>query len=344
MDIASPEQLRGLADDLLQRISQPVTHAGTHIDAQASCGVTLRRSQQCSLELLKEVDLALYAAKNAGRGVYRLFQPWMKTDMIAHQGMLTTARQALAANVIRPFYQPKVDLVSGEVIGFEALLRCCDERGDPVGPEHFEAAFEDPGLAIQLTDRMIGKVASDVSGWLAAGIAFGHVAINASAPDLRRGDFAGRLLASLQSASIPPHCVQIEVTESVLLGRGLEHVERSFSELSQAGIKLALDDFGTGFASLSHLKQFPVDIIKIDRALIRDLQIDPDDGAIVHALVGLGRALNIEVVAEGIETLAQRDFLAALGCKTGQGFLFSKALPAGRVPRLLRRFGRRKAA
>lgn len=344
MGVTDGEQLRRLASDLLQRVSQPVVHLGKSIDSQASVGVTLHRSQHTSEQLLKEVDLALYAAKNAGRGTYRLYEPSMHLGMVAQQRMLTTARLALAADVIRPFYQPKVDLRTGDIVGFEALLRCCDSGRPPAGPEHLEAAFENPSLAVQLTDRMMDQVVSDICSWRATGVAFGHVAINVSAPDLRSGDFAGRLLASLRAASIPPHCIQVEVTESVLLGRGIEHVERSFSDLSKAGIKLALDDFGTGFASLSHLKQFPVDIIKIDRAFIRDLQIDPDDGAIVDALVGLARALNIEVVAEGIETGAQRDFLEALGCKTGQGFLFSKAVRASRVPGLLRRIGRAEAA
>jgi EAL domain-containing protein (putative c-di-GMP-specific phosphodiesterase class I) len=191
---------------------------------------------------------------------------------------------------------------------------------------------------------MLEQVVGDIAGWRAAAVNFGHVAINVSASDLRSGDFSGRVLALLLERSIPTHCLQLEVTESVLLGRGIEHVERSFCELSDAGIKLALDDFGTGFASLSHLKQFPVDIIKIDRAFIRDLQIDPDDAAIVDALLGLARALNIEVVAEGVETTAQRDFLQALGCGTGQGFLFSKAVPGNRVPAMLRAYGRAKAA
>jgi EAL domain-containing protein (putative c-di-GMP-specific phosphodiesterase class I) len=184
---------------------------------------------------------------------------------------------------------------------------------------------------------MIDHVTSDISEWLKCGVAFGHVAINASAAELRRGNFAPRLLTKLRAASIATSCIQVEVTEGVLVGRGVECVEQSFSQLSQAGVKLALDDFGTGFASLSHLKQFPVEVLKIDRTFVRDLQIDADDAAIVHALVSLAQALSIEVVAEGIENPAQLEFLTSVGCQTGQGYLFGKAVAAPRVPPMLRR-------
>ena len=199
---------------------------------------------------------------------------------------------------------------------------------------------------MKISDRMIDRVIADVAVWRAAGLPFGHVAINAAVAELRRGDFAKRLLTKLSLAGIPPECVQVEVTESVLLGRAIDHIERTFIELAEQGIKLALDDFGTGFASLTHLKRFPIEILKIDRSFIRDLQIDAEDGAIVDALIGLGRALKIEVVAEGIETAAQCDFLRALGCAVGQGYLFGAAIPAIEVPGMvsIKRGGARAAA
>lgn len=190
---------------------------------------------------------------------------------------------------------------------------------------------------MRLSDRLVDAVVQDIAAWRAAGLSFGHVAINAALAELRRGDFAERLLAKLELARIPPECIQVEVTESVLLGRDVEQVERNFIHLTQHGVKLALDDFGTGFASLTHLKRFPIEIIKIDRSFVRDLQVDPEDGAIVDALIGLGRSLGIQVVAEGIETKAQRDFLATLGCAVGQGYLFGAAIPAGEIFALLRR-------
>jgi EAL domain-containing protein (putative c-di-GMP-specific phosphodiesterase class I) len=249
--------------------------------------------------------------------------------------MLSIAAAALEGDFVKPFYQPKIDLGSGAIVGFEALLRCCLPGRQPKAAGCVAAAFEDSTLAVKLSDRMVDGVIRDIVAWRASGLAFGHVAINAALAELRRGDFAARLLGKLRAAAIPPSCIQVEVTESVLLGQAIEHIERTFNELAQAGIKLALDDFGTGFASLTHLKRFPIEIIKIDQSFVRDLQIDAEDGAIVDAVVSLGRALKIQVVAEGIETTMQRDFLAALGCEIGQGYLFGSALPAARIATLL---------
>jgi diguanylate cyclase (GGDEF)-like protein len=344
MEMTTVQELDDVTSELLHRLSKPTEYGCELLDCQASIGATLFSLQQTSDDLLKEADLALYAAKNAGRGVHRLYEPSMHASMLAHQRMLSTARSALGLGFLHPFYQPKVNLRTGEIIGFEALLRCCEPGRRPVGPECLKAAFEDPSLAIQISDRIIEQVVADVSRWLATEVPFGHVAINASASELRRGTFAARLLGKLQAAAIPANCIQVEVTEGVLLGRGVENVERSFLELADAGVKLALDDFGTGFASLTHLKQFPVEIIKIDRAFIRDLHANPDDAAIVHAVVGLAKALNIEVVAEGIERPAQRDFLSTLGCTTGQGYLFGKAVAATYVAALLKPGQRAQAA
>ena len=335
--IEDPRQLELTAATLLERMRQPCEHRGKPIECTVSIGASLYRSDESGQEILKQADLALYEAKASGQGMYRLYEPSMWSNVLNRQQMLANARESLEKDYIRPFYQPKVDLKSGRIVGFEALLRCCRGSRRPLGPEHIEAALDDGTLAVELGQRMIDQIIADIVRWRSAGVQFGHVAINAAAAELRRGNYASRLLAKLRDAGVPPECIQVEVTEGVLLGRGLDHVESAFRDLQQAGIKLALDDFGTGFASLSHLKQFPVEIIKIDRTFISDLQIDPEDGAIVDALVGLANALNIHVVAEGVETSAQRDFLEALGCTTGQGYLFARAGPADQVPQLLRK-------
>jgi EAL domain-containing protein (putative c-di-GMP-specific phosphodiesterase class I) len=159
--------------------------------------------------------------------------------------------------------------------------------------------------------------------------------VNASAAEFRRDNFAERVLDRLARAEIPTRCFQIEVTETVFLGRGAEYVHRALALLNSQGIKIALDDFGTGYASLRHLKKFPVDIIKIDRSFVRDMEVDPGDEAIVRAVINLGKSLGIHVVAEGIESEAQTERLVRLGCDFGQGFLFSKAVGASRVPALV---------
>jgi EAL domain-containing protein (putative c-di-GMP-specific phosphodiesterase class I) len=186
---------------------------------------------------------------------------------------------------------------------------------------------------------MIQCVINDMRIWLDRGVSFGSVAINASAAELRRDNFAERLLDELRRANIPERCLQLEVTETVFLGRGAEYVHRALALLSSRGVQIALDDFGTGYASLRHLKQFPVDIIKIDQSFVRDMNEDPGDEAIVRAVINLGRSLGIKVVAEGIETEAQATRLIDLECDFGQGFLFSRAIQARNVPGIVSRFG-----
>ncbi|HMI40198.1 MAG TPA: bifunctional diguanylate cyclase/phosphodiesterase [Sphingomicrobium sp.] len=337
MGMSGADELETFSHKLLEQLREPVEHQGKVIHCNASIGASSCGGGDDAHNMLKHADLALYEAKGSGRGAYRLYDPAMWSDMLLRREMLSVAEAALEGDFIRPHYQPKVELETGAIIGFEALLRCCLPGQPAKGPECVAAAFEDSALAVRLSDRMVDEVIKDISAWRAGGLDFGHVAINAALAELRRGDFAGRLLAKLEGAQIPPECIQVEVTESVLLGQGIDHVERTFNELAAKGIRLALDDFGTGFASLTHLKRFPIEIIKIDRSFVRDLQIDAEDGAIVDALIGLGKALRIEVVAEGIETSAQRDFLSSLGCAIGQGYLFGSACPAANVPGLLRK-------
>jgi EAL domain-containing protein (putative c-di-GMP-specific phosphodiesterase class I) len=181
-------------------------------------------------------------------------------------------------------------------------------------------------------------------GWLDRGVDFKAVAVNASAAEFRRDNFAERVLEQLRRAQIPTRCFQLEITETVFLGRGAEYVHRALALLNMRGVKIALDDFGTGYASLRHLKQFPVDIIKIDQSFVRDMTVDPGDEAIVRAVIDLGRNLGIKIVAEGIETREQERRLIELDCDFGQGFLFSRAVPAGRVPKLVERWPARPAA
>ncbi|WP_051504361.1 bifunctional diguanylate cyclase/phosphodiesterase [Sphingomonas jaspsi] len=334
-DYSDDQRLEAFCRRLLHRFDMPCVHGSQNIQVRASIGGAIRKAKDSAVTILKHADLALYESKATGKGVCRIYHPKMWNSLIGRREMMSAANQALAQDNIRPFYQPKVSLEDGRVLGFEALLRICPPDGEPIGPDVLAAAFEDSALASAISDKMIEQVLEDIVRWRRAGVDFGHVAINASAAELRRGDYAERLLARLDLMRIDPSLIQVEVTESVLLGRGAEHVERTFRTLANRGILLALDDFGTGFASLSHLKQFPVAIIKIDRTFIRDLQIDAGDGAIVDALIGLGQALKIDVVAEGIETGAQRDFLWALGCRLGQGYLFSEAVPASKVPPLV---------
>ena len=336
--VQTPEQLKEFAARLFDALREPCLHDGKLLECKASIGGSLYPAHgRTPGDLLKYADLALYVAKGSGRGTLKVFEAGMRADAQRRDSMISLARTAIADDLILPYYQPKVEMSTGRVAGFEALLRWRHPRLGLQLPDSIKAAFEDLSIAAEISDRMIERVIADVRSWLDDGIDPGHVAINAAAAEFRRGDFAERLLERMEKAQVPARCIQLEVTETVFLGRGGDYVERALTTLNAHGVAIALDDFGTGFASLSHLKQFPVHIIKIDRSFVRDLQLDGGDGAIVDAVISLGRSLSIDVVAEGIETAAQHDTLLALGCKYGQGFLYGRAEPAHHAKAILAR-------
>ena len=295
------------------------------------------------IDLMKHADIALYEAKNSGRGRACLFEPGLLESWQTEARMLERARDALAHAQPVPWYQPKVDLQDGRVIGFEALLRCVRPDGTLMMPDQILAAFEHPELGRKITERMIDQVLADCRAWTSAGIDFGHVAVNVPGVELHDRAFPDRLLARLAHADVEPRRIELEVTESVFLGRNVDVVERNLQRLSQAGMAIALDDFGTGYASLSHLKQFPIDVIKIDKGFVRDLETDPDDAAIVRTVLNLAYSLGVKTVAEGVETIEQLEYLRSGGCHYGQGYYWSAAVPASQLPSFLEpsRFTRR---
>jgi diguanylate cyclase (GGDEF)-like protein len=332
--VDSPAQVEAAARAITSRLAEPFSYGGRMLDCHASIGVSLYPSDGFDRpELMKNADVALYAAKSSARGSLKIFEPAMREEMQMRTSMLALAKDALGSDLVVPFYQPKIDLRTGALAGYEALLRWKHPRKGIQPPSTIAAAFEDLVLAADISDRMIAKVVEDVKRWQDQGIFFNHVAINAAAAEFRRGGFAESLLERLAAASIPTSAIQLEVTEAVFLGRGAECVERALQTLSHEGVKIALDDFGTGYASLSHLKQFPVDIIKIDRSFVADLGQDQGAEAIIDAVINLGRSLGIEVVAEGIETGKQHEFLVKGGCRYGQGYLYGKAAPARMLER-----------
>jgi len=308
---------------------EPVPHLGAKLDCRASIGASLYPVHGTTAgDLLKHADLALYSSKAGRRGELLVFAPHMREEMQQRVTMTNAARTALLEDRIRAFYQPKIDLRTGKIAGFEALARWIDSRGTVHLPATIAAAFDDHEVSTAITRRMLDLVVSQMRAWQDSGIAFGHVALNASTADLQRPDFGDMLLASLDGAGLSPAHLQLEVTETVFLARGAERVETSLRMLNHEGVRIALDDFGTGYASLSHLKQFPVDIIKIDRSFISDIRESAQQSVIAEAVITLGRNLGMEVVAEGIETQPQAQWLRDAGCHFGQGFLYSAAIPA----------------
>jgi diguanylate cyclase (GGDEF)-like protein/PAS domain S-box-containing protein len=330
------EKLEAAIHSILLKLREPCSSGGRRLECFASIGASLyRHGVPDKAELMKQADIALYAAKDGGKATFKLFERSMRKEMQSRLTMLTIAKDALRRDRIVPFYQPKINLQTGRLAGFEALLRWRHPKRGMQTPGTIAAAFHDPSLAEEISDRMIALVVEDIQAWLRAGVRFGHVAINAAGAELKRGNFAERLLEQLAAASIPARCLQLEVTETVFLGDGADCVEHALKALSSAGVRICLDDFGTGYASLSHLKKFPVDVIKIDKSFLRDIHSHPDDDAIVRAVINLGKSLSIRVVAEGIETPAQSAYLRKHGCEYGQGYLFGAAIPGSEVADLV---------
>jgi diguanylate cyclase (GGDEF)-like protein/PAS domain S-box-containing protein len=335
----SDEEVERVAQRIFDRLREPISHAGRLLECGGSIGASfISRDGKTRSEIMKAADIALYAAKAAGRAQLRIFEPGMMAEFEEHHMMIGSARFALQRDTIVPHYQPKVSLRTSEVVGFEALLRWRDHDGRLRTPDALNAAFEDPALGAPLGDAMLEKVLDDIQRWSDADVAFGHVAINAAGADFRRGDFAKRIIEGLADRNLPPSCLQIEVTENVFLGHGAPDVDRALKILSHHGIRIALDDFGTGYASLSHLTQFPVDLLKIDRSFIQQIGSSANAEAITSTIINLGHCLGLEVVAEGIETTAQEAYLLAIGCDMGQGFLYSSAISADVVPACLSEF------
>ncbi|OWQ97144.1 hypothetical protein CDQ92_08720 [Sphingopyxis bauzanensis] len=336
-DIGAGDDLKMLLRSLGERLHKPFKHNGRVINCEASIGVAIYPDHATSADdLIKCSDLALAAAKTS-RGCSAIFSSGMAENFDRQARMLDIARAAIATNELIPHYQAKVSLATGRIVGFEALARCQQAGTPPLLPEMFAHAFTDGKLAADISRQMLAQVLDDVRHWVDTGAAFGHVAINRSAADFRSDDFAERLLDAIDSRGLDPAMIELEVTEGVFLGRGNEQVTRALALLNARGVRVALDDFGTGFASLTHLKKFPVDVIKIDRSFVAGVATSPDDATIVRALIGLGKSLGIETVAEGIETVEQASFLRRHGCDLGQGFFYSAPAPAADVPSLIER-------
>lgn len=317
-----------VAEVILDGVNLPFVHDGRAVNCVVSLGYVLASPKDGDFAaLFSKADLALAQAKAAGRGCARGFSSTLARAHDHERGMLERARVALAENKVVPHYQPKVNLETGQLVGFEALLRIQVPDGHIALPETIAAAFEDRDLAIAITDRMIDCVVADIRKAVSRGIDIGHVAINTTSFDYSGRNFASQLLAKLWECSISPALVEVEVTESVALGRGRDHVRQALVALSDAGVRISLDDFGTGYASLTNVKQLPICALKIDRSFISGLGKVADD-SIVHAMATLCTRMGLSIVAEGVETARQIEILRQFGVHYGQGLYFSHAVPS----------------
>ncbi|MBB3019268.1 diguanylate cyclase (GGDEF)-like protein/PAS domain S-box-containing protein [Microvirga lupini] len=340
-DPATLDEATQFAERIIGTLREPFTYRRRTVSSRASIGVAAFPEHDLApTGLMKSADIALYRAKAQGRNRVLTYSPAMRREIEKRVTLGADLREGLARNQITPFYQPKICLATGQIVGFEALARWEHPTRGVLDPAFFGAAFEDADLAPAIRRQLVAKVAADMGRWRDDNLPFGRIAVNFSSADFSQPRLVEEILEAFQSAKVEPEAFEIEITETVLLGRSSDCISAILRQFRDNGISIALDDFGTGYASLMHLKHFPVDHVKIDRTFIEDLNQNADDEAIVAAIIGLGRSLNLKITAEGVETRDQEQRLKRLGCHYAQGYLYSSAVSGLDVGELLARFRR----
>ncbi|MDP2370643.1 EAL domain-containing protein [Rhodoferax sp.] len=326
-----------VADKLLNAFKTPHDLAGLSHHCTASIGIALFMGQTDTVdELLKQADLAMYQAKSAGRNSVRFFDPEMQSAVMARAALEADLREGLRQQQLRLYYQPQVD-DDGRTTGAEALVRWQHPLRGMIPPLDFIALAEETGLILPLGHWVLETACQQLVAWAdRPEMAHFTVAVNVSARQLRQPDFVDQVVAVLQSTGANPRRLKLELTESLLVANVEDVIEKMFA-LKAKGVSFSLDDFGTGYSSLSYLKRLPLDQLKIDQSFVRDIHVDPNDAAIARTIVALAHSLGLGVIAEGVETQAQRDFLASAGCHAHQGYFFSRALPIADFERFAQR-------
>lgn len=291
----------------------------------ASIGIALYPTDGVTADdLIKNADTAMYRVKERGRSGFRFYQSQMNVDFLARMKLDQAMREALEKKRFRLEYQPRIDMLSNQIIGAEALARWHDPELGEVPPGRFIPVAEDSGFISALGAWVLREAVRQAAEWRTAGVSI-VVAINVSALQFQNQDFVSIVANALAETGLPPSSLELELTESILINDAEEALQR-LRELAHLGVQLSIDDFGTGYSSLMYLKRFPIHKLKIDRSFVDGLPDDDSDTAIVTAIINLGRALHLEIVAEGVETEAHRAFLQAAGCDQFQGFLVAPGL------------------
>ena len=323
------------AQSILEAFVEPFTIAGQifqiGISIGSACSPENGRDPQ---ELIASADFALYRAKQAGGQTYRLFEPRMRDEQTVRRTLLNELLKGLHKGELELFYQPQVRLQDGKIFGLESLLRWRHPTRGLLMPGQFLKALEGSALSIPVGHWVLNEACRQLAAWKATGISNIRLGVNVFPAQFRSGTLAKDVLNAIAAHGIEPECIEIEVTESIVL----EYNDVFMSDVKSlhgAGIRIALDDFGTGFASLSALKKFPLTTLKIDRSFVTDLLTSSRDMAIARAIVAMGEELGLETIAEGIETEQQEALLKGLGCKFGQGFRYGRAVPAHEITSML---------
>ena len=334
-DIRHPQQTRGIAEKLLNAVRAPLHIAGHDLSVTASLGISIYPDDGFeAIELIKKAETAMRNIKESGPNDFSFFIDEMNQRARDQQSIETGIRLGLERNEFVLHYQPKLDLGSGQVVGAEALIRWQKPGHGLVYPSDFIGVAEDSGLIVPLSKWVLAEACRQACAWQAQGLPKICMSVNMSAIDFRQRDFVDGIGQTLEQTGLEPGLLELEITEGVLM-QNIDSTVTALNRLKVMGIRLAIDDFGTGYSSLSYLRRFPIDVLKIDQSFIRGLSTDSNDAALVSAIISLGRSLKLTIIAEGVETLEQLDFLKAHQCEEGQGYYFSKAVEPDAFARYL---------
>jgi diguanylate cyclase (GGDEF)-like protein len=332
---ADSQGIELIAETLLSTLSQPMQLCGHECHTTASIGIAMFPDDGTDVQTLtKNADMAMYRAKEDGKNGFRFFTEDAKTQSIERLTLETSLRRALDREEFSLQYQPKVDLASGWITGVEALLRWTHPELGLLSPVQFIPLAEESGLIVPIGRWVLKQACAQNMAWQRQGLRPLSMAVNLSPRQFADESLLHHIDDALDSCGMSPMLLQLEVTESMVM-QNVSRAVRTLEAIRSRGIRLAIDDFGTGYSSMSLMKQFPIDTIKIDRSFVRNLADDGEDQAIAQAIINMGKALGMTIVAEGVETVEQEAFLRSHACDETQGFLFSRPVPAEELPNLL---------
>ncbi|WP_426135820.1 putative bifunctional diguanylate cyclase/phosphodiesterase [Pseudomonas sp. PWP3-1b2] len=334
-DIQHPQQTQHFAQKLLKAVSTTRHVAGHDLSVTASLGISLCPNDSgTAVELIKHAETAMHNSKERGPDAFSFYIKDMNLRAQHQQNLESAIRLALQRNEFVLHYQPKLNLQTGRIVGAEALIRWFQPGSGWVSPSVFIPVAEDSGLIVRLTQWVLHNACEQAQAWRVRGLPSVIVSVNISTIDVRQRDFVANLTAILQQTDLPPAQLELEITESVLM-QNVDDTVDILQKIKAIGVRLALDDFGTGYSSLSYLRRFPIDVLKIDQSFIRGLSTNSRDAQLISAIIGMGKSLGLNIIAEGVETVEQLKLLQTLACEEGQGFLFSQAVTAQEFAQLL---------
>lgn len=329
VDDDDPARLTQRVEQILQVMRQPLELAGYTLSIGASVGIAVHPAHGHDFgSLLKAADTALAQAKRNGRNTWVFYEAAMGERELRFLYVQTELRQAFEQNELQVFYQPQIDLGTGAVIGAEALLRWPHPGLGSIAPGEFIPVAESSGLILPISRWLLSKVCHQAVAWQKAGFGELSVAMNCSAVQFRQGDLVNEVRRALHDSGLKPQLLELELTESILIENS-DGVLETIRGLKALGVRMSIDDFGTGYSSMAYLKRFAVDKLKIDQSFVRGLLSNPQDAAIVQAVITLGHSFDMKVIAEGVETFDLLDALALRGCDEAQGYYYAKALSPG---------------